>query len=360
MADFTGYSVNDTAFHIAVANQIIADIAQNDIYQDGLGIIQITAEDFGAAAVRIPKIKKATGTFREIGATTNGAFKNSTTASIKGLDEEIVNLKNLYDEMEDVPNVQNILSVANAASVSRRVAEIAKAITRGRNSGTMAHQIAAVINKSITDTATTGNVFVYTAGTAGDVVKQMRLANASLDNGDAYHDTFPIEGRVYVARPEAVSDMMANGQVITGGSNFAQEMISSGAVDPSISIGDLPENVYGYRGMILGVPVMVATKPLWDAAEAWLGLDAGDLSKVQAIVASHISTGRGQAFPEQIKIIDSPDVNGLRIQPLANFGVKVLFPAGVKLLANAAITVGADKDFTTALTPLAPGSQAAE
>ena len=359
MADFSGYSINDTAFHVAVAQQMIADIAQRDIYQDGLGIIQITAEDFGAAAVRIPKIKRATGEFRELGNATNGAYTNSTSASIKGLDEEIVNLKNLYDEMEDVPNVQNILSLANASSVSRRVQEIAKAITRGRNAGTMAHQIAAVINDAVTAESGTGLLYTYTAATEGDALAKLRAANASLDNGDgSYHDTFPIEGRVSVCRPTYLPDLLENGNIIVGGSNFAQEIVSSGAVSPEIGIGDLPENVYGYRGMVLGVPVMIATDPLWTAAESWLGLSAGALDDFQAILASHIATGRGQAFPEQIKIIDSPNVNGLRIQPLSNFGVEVLFSKGIKLITDAAVTFTADSgDFHDALTPLAPGSK---
>lgn len=360
MADFTGYSVNSTAFHIAVANQMIADIAQYDLYHDGLGIIQITAEDAGAAAVRVPKIAKSTGEFRELGATTNGTFTNSSTAQTKGLTEEIVTLKYLYDQMEDVPNVQNILSVANAASVSRRLTEIAKAITRGRNAGTMAKQIAAVINACITATAGTDRVFNYAPATDGDALEKLRDAYAALDDGDDYHDTFPIEGRTIIGRPSFIQDLLQNANIIVGGSNFAQEMIASGAVSPNIQIGDLPENTKGYRGMVLGTPLFMASAPLWTAAEEWCQLTAGDLDDLEAIVASHISTGRGQAFPEQMKVIDSPDVNGLRIQPLANFGVEVFFEGGIKLITSAstAWTYGASQTFETAITVLAPGSQA--
>lgn len=355
---FSGYSINDTALHVAVANELIETIIQNDLYQNGVGIIQVTTNDAGAAAARVPKIQKSTGKFRTLGADTNGGFKNTSSAQTKGLDEEIVDFLYLYDQIEDVPNVQQVLSVQNAANVSRRVKEIGKAITRGRNAGTLAHQLQAVINASVTAGAVTDRIYDYDATTAGDPLATYRKANAALDNGDDYHDTFPIEGRLGLWRPEGLMDLMNKGDVIVGGSNFAQEMVSSGAVDPVIEIGNLPENVTGYRGMVLGTAVMVATKPIWDEAESWLGLTAGDLDKIQCVLASYIATGRGNAFPEMTKIIDSPDVNGLRIQPVANFGCKVFFEGGIKLLSNAAVTVGATNDFESTLTITSPGSQA--
>ena len=357
MADFTGYSVNSTALHIGVANQLIETIIQNDLYQDGVGIIQITADSFGASAVRVPKIAKNTGKYRELGHTTNGGFANSTAVATYGLTEEIITLKYLYDLMEDVPNVQSILSLQNAATVSRRVIEIGKAITRGRNAGTLAHQLRAVLNACVTAASGTGRVFTYNPSTVGDGLAKFRLANAALDNGDTYHDTFPIEGRLAIWRPGGLMELLDKGDVIVGGSNFAQDMVKSGAVDATFK-DKLPENATGYRGMVHGVACMVATDPIWTEAEDWLGLTAGDLDKFQCVLSSYIATGRGQAFPEQIKVIDSPAVNGLRIQPLSNFGVKVLFEGGIKLITNAAVTFTASVgDFHTALSVVAPGSQ---
>ena len=358
MADFTGYSVNSTAFHIAVANQMIETIIQNDLYQDGVGIIQITADSIGASAVRVPKIAKNTAKFRELGHTTNGGFANTDSVSTYGLTEEIITLKYLYDSMEDVPNVQSILSLQNAANVSRRVIEIGKAITRGRNAGTLAHQLGAVLNACVTAASGTGRVYTYNPDSAGDALAKFRDAQAALDNGDSYHDTFPIEGRLAIWRPAGLMQLLDKGDVIVGGSNFAQDMVRSGAVDPTFK-DKLPENATGYRGMIHSTAVMVATNPIWTEAESWLGLTAGALDKFQCVLSSYIATGRGQAFPEQIKVIDSPSVNGLRIQPLANFGVKVLFEGGIKLITNAAVTFTADTgDFHTALSVVAPGSQA--
>ncbi len=355
MADFTGYSVNDTAFHIAVANQVIETIIQNDLYQDGVGIIQIT-EAYGASAARIPKIQKNTGRFREIGASVNGGFVNSTANKIYGVDEEIITFKYLYDDDEDVPTSQSILTLKDAATVSRRVTEIGKAIVRDRNAGTLAHQLAAVINAAITATNVTNRIINYDPATTGDALAKFRNINALLDNGDSYHDTFPIEGRLAIWRPTGLMDLLDKGDVIVGGSNFAQDMVRSGAVDATFS-DKLPENATGYRGMVHSVPIMVATNPIWTAAEEWMQLTAGSLSKIQCVLSSYIATGRGQAFPEQMKVIDSPDVHGLRIQPLANFGVKVIFEGGIKLLANAAVTVGAEGDFTDAITIVAKGSQ---
>ena len=126
--------------------------------------------------------------------------------------------------------------------------------------------------------------------------------------------------------------------------------MASGAVDTDTI---LPEISNGYRGMINDTAVFMVTQAIWTKAEEWLGVPAGYLDKIVGLISCANATGRGYAFPEQTKVIDSPSGVGLRIQPLANFGVKVFFEKGIKLLANATFTEGA-----VAITVEAPGSQA--
>jgi hypothetical protein len=350
-ATFTG--VNDTALHVAVSEWIIERLVQDNLYRDKLGITQITTKDVGAGGVRVPKVKPSTGTWRKLGATTNGNWFNSGTIGAIGLDEEFVELLYVYDMPEDVPVSQQKLSLGGLSSVEVRAKEIGKNIAVGLNAGTMAHQLAAVINAVITASSETDRIYTYVAGATDStsILSKILTMNAKLDDGDGtYHHYFPREGRILLLRPAAIAETRTKGSVIIGGSNYAQEMLATGAIDPSVDV--LPEVHNGYVGMLDGVPVYKATSKLWTEAEKWLGASAGYLDNIAGIMCSHIATGRGHAFPDQTKVIDSPNGQGLRIQPLSNFGVKVFFEGGIKLLASAAFTEGA-----VALTILPEGSQ---
>jgi len=354
-SDFVGLSVGSTALEIGVSNIILSKMIQEQIYRDRIGITEVYSNNAsqGGAVLRVPKIVASTGSFRQLGATTNGGFFNSTASQIKGLDEVLLVCANIYDQMEDVPQAQHVLSLGGASALNMRAIEIAKAITRQMNAGTMAYQIAEVLNAVITASGTeTDRIFTYDPtkfGTdASSAWSKFQDACASLDNGDTYNDVFPTTGRLAILRPSAVTDLRKNGNIIVGGSNFAQEMIKSGAVDPDTVLPDVP----GYRGMVNDVAIIQASNALWTLAESWMQQSAGYLDNLVGIICAYNATGRGHAFPESTKVIDSPDGQGLRIQPLSNFGVKVFFEKGIKLLAKATFVEGA-----TAITVVAPGSQ---
>ena len=167
----------------------------------------------------------------------------------------------------------------------------------------------------------------------------MLACSELLNDGDGvYHAYYPQNGRIWIVRPSVLTDLRVKGSVIVGGSNFAQEILASGALD--VSVDELPEINTGYRGMLDGIPVFMASSQLWTQAEKWMGVPSGYLNNIAGILCSHIATGRGQAFPEQTKVIDSPVGQGLRIQPLANFGTKVFFEGGIKLLASGTFDEG--------------------
>jgi len=336
-ATFTG--VNDTALHVAVSEWIIERLVQDQIYRDGLGITEITTKDMGAGGVRVPKVKPSTGKWRKLGATNNGGWFDETAIPAIGLDEEFIEFLFNYDAPEDVPVSQQKLSLGGVSSIQVRAREIGKNITIGINSATMATQIQAVVNAVITAGAETDKIITYDPSTAGNALTQMLATSELLNDGDGiYHAYYPQNGRIWILRPSVFTDLRVKGSVIVGGSNFAQEILASGAID--VDVETLPEINRGYRGMLDGIPVFMASSQLWTQAEIWLGQPAGYLHKIAGILCSHISTGRGQAFPEQTKVIDSPIGQGLRIQPLANFGTKVFFEGGIKLLADAAFTEG--------------------
>lgn len=354
-SDFSGLSVGSTALEIGVSNIILSKMIQEQLYRNGIGITEVYANNAssGGAVLRVPKIVASTKSFRQLGGAANGGFFNTEAAEVKGLDEILLVCDNIYDAMEDVPQAQHVLSLGGASALGIRAQEIAKNIARQMNAGTMAYQIAAVLNAVITASGTeTDRIFTYDPtkfGTdAGSAWSKFQDACASLDNGDTYNDTFPTVGRIALLRPSALTDLRKNGNVIVGGSNFAQEMIKSGAVDADTILPDVP----GYRGIVNDVVVFSASNNLWTLAEVWMQQSAGYLDNVVGIICSFNATGRGHAFPDSTKVIDSPSGQGLRIQPLSNFGVKVFFEKGIKLLAKAAVVEG-----SSAITVVAPGSQ---
>lgn len=351
--DFTGLSVNDTALEIKVGNVMLRSLIQDKLYTDGSGITEVfsTGASYGGAIIRVPKIANSSGEFRTLGATTNGDFFNSETPEIAHLTEELIYCKHIYDFMEDVPEAQHVLSLAGASAVGIRAERIGKNIAKNMNAGTMAYQLASVINVVIDDSGTeTNRIFTYSSATEGDALAKFHEASAALDDGDgSYNDYFPVAGRVALCRPQYLQHLRQKGSVIVNGSNYAQDIIRSGAVDAETV---LPEIVSGYRGMINDTAIFIVSKALWTKAEEWLGQSAGYLDNIAAIVCSANATGRGYAMPEQTKIIDSPSGVGLRIQPLANFGVTVFFEGGIKLIASATFVEG-----VTPLAVEAPGSQ---
>lgn len=350
-SDFTGLSVGSTALEIGVSNIILKRMIQEQLYRDGIGITEVFSNGAtaGGAVLRVPKITASTASFRKLGATVNGAFFNADAATISTLGEVLLVCDNIYDAMEDVPQAQHVLSLGGASALNIRAEEIAKNIARQMNAGTMAYQIAAVLNAVIAASGTeTDRIFTYNSATAGDPLLKFLDACASLDNGDTYNDVFPSTGRLALLRPSTLIDLRKSGNIIVGGSNFAQEMVKSGAVDPDTILPDVP----GYRGMINDVAVFSVSKALWTLAESWMQQSPGYLDNCAGIICSWNATGRGHAFPDSTKVIDSPSGQGLRIQPLSNFGVTVFFEKGIKLLASATFVEG-----STAITVVAPGSQ---
>ena len=349
-ATFTG--VNDTALHVAVSQTIIERVVQESLYRDRLGLTQVFTNDIGAGFVRVPKIKPAIGNFRKLGATTNGGFFDSSygTGDTQGLDEDGIELLYVYNKPEIVPMSQAALSLGGWSRVEQRAKEIGKKIVEGMNAGTMAHQIQAVINAVIAASGTaTNRIFTYTVGISGDVLAKIRGAIAAVDNGDStYKTVFNRAGRVWLLRPTGVQDLFSVGNIIIGGSNFAQEIVQYGGIDKDT----MPDVVTGYVGMIYGSPAFMAVDFLWTQVEQWLGVSAGYLDNVVGIYAAFESTGRGHAYPESTKVVDARGGQGLEIQPESNFGVKVFFESGIKLLAKAAVVEG-----STPLVVLPPGSQ---
>ena len=83
-----------------------------------------------------------------------------------------------------------------------------------------------------------------------------------------------------------------------------------------------------------------------------MGLTAGALDGVEMLVVSGIGTGRALAFNNAIKMIDSPNGQGRRLQPKYRFGAKCWDAYSVVPVVKSTFVKPSDT-----ITVMAPGSR---
>jgi hypothetical protein len=216
------------------------------------------------------------------------------------------------------------------------------------NASTIAHQLAVVYNNAKT-AKKWDDLAVVLGANNPNYYKAIQDASAMLDDGDTAHgiQSFPFDEREVIMRPTFRSSLMSISGVLVGGSNYAQSMIAKGGVSPDAKkeFGNM------YVGEVDLMPCYVAPKAIWSRAGEWVG-SATAFDATQAIVCAGSATDRGISTQDYIKIIDSPDGAGKRLQPLTRWGVNVCYPKGiVPIVANGTAVAEAE------LSVVAPGSK---
>lgn len=387
LSQFNAPALDGQALKRVLAPAIMENIVQDIILRDGYGVTEKFSTDTDAFEIRVIRQAALDLDARKFGATFNGGFFNSLTEIQPTSQEYGIRLDHIIDRNVDIPsNMQDMFPLDVVGATTKRVGQ---AVARNVNASTLAEQLRVSLNYNaavalraagtINDAAFTtasasftsnGETYAYDAAldTPTLVAHDTGVSNwqstyltasAILDNGDERHgvDIYPVDMRVALWRPEVRAELLKTGQIIIGGSNFAQEMIAAGKVSPS---GAPRENMGGYFGDIDATPQHIASKAIWNLAEKYLQLTAGDLDEVYGMIVSSMGTGRALAFNNTIKTIDSPNGQGMRIQPKYRWGVETWFPKSVILIvedgfANPAIT-GAGLDTVTPLTILQPQS----
>lgn len=329
------------------------NIAEN-VFQDVLalpekGVTERYSEDTDASEIRIirqvvPNIKA-----RRMGASVNGGYFNSNDAGLPQSVEYGLKILYIIDDSVDFPTVMDeMVELPVAEATSKAVAGL---VSRNVNASTLAHQIAAVVNANVASKP----VNVTTVDAAGDYKGALLDANGKLDDGDADNgiDIFDINKRQGFIRSAARTALLKSGQVIVGGSNYAQEMLARGAISPNTYKQDKLQ----YIGELDNVPFCVVSKVVWDLATEYLQLDADSdqsLDGVVGLISAADATGRALAFNNSVKIIDSPKGQGKRAQYKYRWGVEVFYHKGVSLILANGTTLADIK--STAITIEAPGS----
>lgn len=327
---------------------------KENIFQDILalpekGVTEKFSEDTDASEIRIirqvvPNIKA-----RRMGAGVNGAYFNSNTPLLPQSVEYGLKILYMIDDAMDFPTVMDEMVELPVAEATTKA--VAGLVATNINASTLAHQIQAVVNQEIIDNTTTNKVILGSVGAYKDAILD---ASGLLDNGDVDNGVqiFDINGRQGFLRSGARTGLMKTGQVIIGGSNYAQEMLSRGVITPDT----YKQDKLSYFGELDTIPLCVVSKAVWDLAEQYLQIIPGKLDTVHGLIVAGIATGRALAFNNSVKMIDCPIGQGKRAQYKYRWGIEVFQYKGIVPILAYGSTLA-----TISATPLtieAPSSQA--
>lgn len=314
------YNVNDSATQVLAAKQVKENIFLDLVHRNGYGVTQ--QEETNVSTLRMMKVSPITDDARQLGAGTNGGWFSTGDIGTPQVVEYDLNLLYIYDKPIDIPEVQEDMVPVNVMDNTTK--NIGGRVATEINASTLALQLVEKYNAAKTATKWDGLAVVLTAN--GDVYNAVQTASTMLDDGDEDNgiQSFPFAERQILMRPTFRASLLSSKGVLLGGSNYAQSMLAKGAVSPDArkEWGNM------YCGEIDGTPCYIVPSALWNRAGAWAG-NTSAFNATEAIVCAASATDRGISTQDYIKIIDSTNGAGKRLQPKTRWGVNVCYPKGI-------------------------------
>lgn len=352
LSDFAKPSINSNVARRILANEVLRGVTQDVIETNGEGVTQRFSNDVSGAQIRIVQFMPFNQEARELGAQLNGENFDGRTAlqaNTNGLGVDVITVIN---QNIDIPQVtQDMLPIDILGNVMKN---LEMDINNNINAMTIGGKLVASLN----DVVKGGDEIITIAPSTADG-NDWRLAllnmNAKLDEGDIANGIayFPKDDRCFVIKASFVPYLLNGGIFSLGGANHAYEMLAKGGISPSAVVTDMRK---GFVGEFDGVPVYKSAGLIWNLAAKYAGVPAWALDKVYGYVSSGYANVRALAQEDQIKIIDSPDGAGVRIQPNFRMGFKSLYAKGNVFLVDETFSNPAE---SSALTLKAPASRTA-
>ena len=345
--NFSTPKLDGQALQRVTSQQLKENIFQDILAVPEKGVTEKFSTNVNASEIQIIRQVAPAIAARQLGAVVNGGYFNSANPLMPQSVEYGIKLLYTIDNQIDYPALMDdMVSLPVAEATNRSVAGM---VARNINASTLAHQLTAVINDQVA-----GNTPNFVTMASATAAKEALVgANVLLDDGDSANDidAFPTDGRQAFIRPTLRGALMASGQVIIGGSNYAQEMLAKGVIDKETYQRD---TLTGYIGEVDGLPVVMMASVVWTLAESYMQLAAGKLDAIVGLVVAGMATGRALAFNESVKVIDCPRGQGKTAQYKYRWGVEVLNIKGIVPIYATGKTY-ADVS-STAITILAPAS----
>lgn len=318
----SGPTINNMEAGVILSKVLLENIVMDVIEAEGRGVTMAFSTDTEAAQIKAMRVLPLTQKARRLGATINGGVYNSGNAEYPQSEVVMLNILDSIDGNIDVPNQTQ--SMINVNILDEKQKQIAQLVTKTLNALTIAGKIKTTFGAELTPTS-------YNSA-SDDLTEKVLQLSADLDEGDSTKGIqfYPKEGRVYVFRSSFRPTLLKKGIYVLGGANYLYDMIKKGTASPeAVQKGD-----DGYIGDFDDTPIHCASSQIWSDAEAYLGLPSGELSTVYGYCSSAMANSRGLAHDNQIKIIDSPDGPGIRLQPQYRFGFESWYATGNRFLVN--------------------------
>lgn len=350
-ADITTPYINEATLKRVMSSRVKDNIFQGIFTRPGEAVTEKFSEDTEAAQIQVIRVKPNQTDAREIGADKNGGWFNNQDAHTASTEAYPINILTTIDDLIDIPtNQQDMMNVDVAEA---ELSSLAGKVNKNVNALTIAVQL----KKNFNDVAAelVEKNWVELDADAPNYMRAILSAGTKLDDGNEAEgvDAYPDEARAIFMRSSAKENLLTTGQLIVGGSNAAQRIIQRGGLDANT---DPDVAATGYLGEVNNMPAYMASKAVWTLVEKYLGLSAGALNGVEMLVVSAIGTGRALAFNNAIKIVDTPNGQGRRLQPKYRMGAECWDALSVVPVVKNGFTNPATAEAQ--LTVKAPGSRA--
>ena len=351
LSDFAQPAINGNIARRVLANETLRGVTQGVLENNGEGVTQRFSNDTTGAQIRITQFMPFNQEARELGATLNGENFDGRTAlqaTTNGLGVDVITVIN---QNIDIPQVtMDMLPIDFLGQVKENLTmdinNNINAMTIGGKFVATANNIAAGNDdfKYITSATATGNDWRLAF-----MEMDAKLDDGDIDNGLA---NFPSEDRCFVVKASIIPMLFSNGILSLGGANHAYEMLAMGGISPNAK-QDIRS---GYAGELLGKPVYKFVSLIAKLAAKYAGVPVWAFDEVYAYESSGFANVRALAQNDEIKLIDSPDGQGVRVQPNFRMGFKSLYAKGNVFLVETGYTNPASAG---ALTLKAPASRQA-
>lgn len=343
-ADIKTPFINQLTLKRILSPAVKENIFQGIMLKPGEAVSEKYSEDTDASEIQVLRQKPLDNDARELGSDTNGAWFNSQSAQTSATEAYGIQILQTIDRNIVIPtNAQDMINIDLLAG---EVKNLAGLVNRNINAMTIAAMIAKNFNNvagvdkknanaSATQiTAVTSNWVTKT--TNAKYVDLLIDACAHLDDGNPAEgiDAYPENERAIIIRPSLKAEVLKSMVGLYGGVGV-YDLLKNGGVDrnttPAIS-------TTGYVGEINNTPVYCASSVVWSLAEKYLGLTAGALNSLVALVVSGTGTGRALAFNSKIKTVDAQEGQGIKLQPKYRFGCECWDALSVVPIFSASFT----------------------
>lgn len=335
-ADISTPYVNSLTLKRILSPAVKNNIFQNVMVKPGQAVTEQFSTDTDAAEIQVLRVKPLANDAREIGATQNGGWFNSEDTQTSATEAYGIQILQTMDRTITIPtNSQDMVSVDLLSSEVRNLGGL---YARNINAMSLGAMLAKNFNniagfdkrnssaavKQLDNAVTSNWVTLASGGSYTDCVFD---ALAKLDDGnpDQGIDAYPDNQRAIFIRPAIKAEILKNMIGLNGGTAVF-EVLRKGGLDTDTN-PDIATT--GYVGTVGNTPVYCLSGVGWSLIEKYLGLTAGALNNLAAIVCSGVGTGRALAFNSQIKTVDAIGGQGIILQPKYRFGAECWDPLSV-------------------------------